>query len=272
MIVAGVWKITEPLAAAARMNQALVPASLSLPAAIGFGVAETFAGVLLLVPRFRRWGAWLSALLLAAFLIYMGVQYDRLRGEECNCFPWVQRAVGPAFFIGDIVMLLMAFLAGWWAKPSYSRKSAALVLAAVCVFAGVSYGASVVRNLGLEAPESILVEGQPYSLQEGRIILYFFDPECTHCLFAAQEMAGYQWRDVRIVVIPTEREYLAQQFLEASGLRAPVSNDVAKLREVFKFGDPPFAVALEHGRQVAALAVFEGDQPSATLSRLGFIE
>ena len=46
-IVAGVWKITEPLAAAVRMAQAQVPQFLSLPAALGFGISETFAGVLL---------------------------------------------------------------------------------------------------------------------------------------------------------------------------------------------------------------------------------
>ncbi len=272
MLVAGVWKITDPIAAAARMHEALVPASLSLPAAIAFGIAETFAGALLIVPRFRRWGAWLSGLLLVAFLIYIGAQYGRLRGEECNCFPWVQRAVGPAFFIGDFIMLGMAFLAGSWAKPSYSRKSAALMLAAVCVFAGVSYGVAVVESLNVRAPESILVGGRPYSLRQGRILLYFFDPECTHCLFAAREMASYRWREASLIVIPTEREFLAPQFLEAAGLQAPISNDVAKLREVFRFGDPPFAVALQDGRQAAALTVFEGDQPAATLRRLGFIE
>ena len=46
-IVAGVWKITDPLAAATRMTQALVPPALSLPAALAFGISETFAGVLL---------------------------------------------------------------------------------------------------------------------------------------------------------------------------------------------------------------------------------
>ncbi|MBM3748997.1 MAG: DoxX family protein, partial [Acidobacteria bacterium] len=107
-IVAGVWKITDPFSASVRLTQALVPASLSLPAAILLGIGETFGGVLILVPRFRRWGAWLTGLMLVAFLIYIGVNYHALRGEECNCFPWVKRAVGPAFFVGDLVMLGLA--------------------------------------------------------------------------------------------------------------------------------------------------------------------
>src|ERR1051326_5565926 len=60
----GIWKITDVPGWAVRVTQARVPANLSLPAAILFGIAETFAGVLILVPRFRRWGAWLAGGLL----------------------------------------------------------------------------------------------------------------------------------------------------------------------------------------------------------------
>jgi hypothetical protein len=272
MVVAGVWKITDPIAAAVRMNQALVPALLSLPVAIAFGISETFAGVLLLVPRFRRWGAVLSGLLLIAFLLYIGIFYNRLVGDECNCFPWVQRAVGPAFFVGDLIMLGFAVLAGLWARPSRNLRSAALVLGAVCVFAGVSYGVAVSQSTGTMAPDTILVDGQPYNLHEGRVLLYFFDPECTHCLFAAQEMTGYSWVNTQIIAVPIERKQLADQFMEAAGLQAPLTSDSDKLRAVWKFGDPPYGVALENGRQVAELTVFEGDQPKAALMELGFVK
>ena len=121
-LVSGLWKITDPFGAAARMAQAQVPASLSLAAALGFGVAEVFSGILLLVPRFRRWGAWLCGLMLVAFLVYFAIHYQTLRGEDCSCFPWLQRVVGPWFFISDGIMLLMAVAAGWWAEPvSYTH-------------------------------------------------------------------------------------------------------------------------------------------------------
>ncbi len=100
-LVSGLWKLTDASGAAVRMAQARVPQSLSLAAAIGFGIAETFAAVLLLVPRFRRWGAWLGGALLVAFMIFIGVNYNALHGAECSCFPWVKRAVGPGFFVGD---------------------------------------------------------------------------------------------------------------------------------------------------------------------------
>src|SRR5436305_2262643 len=95
--VAGLWKVTDPAGAAVRLAQAKVPESLSIAAALGLGVLETFAAVLLLVPRFRRWGAWLGTLLLISFMVYIGVHYNELRGSECACFPWIKRAVGPAF-------------------------------------------------------------------------------------------------------------------------------------------------------------------------------
>src|SRR5690349_3269702 len=86
-LIAGVWKITEPFDAASRMVQAKIPADLGLPAAIGFGIAETFSAVLLLIPRFRRWGAWLTGLLLVAFMLYIGYYDIVQRGAGCSCFP-----------------------------------------------------------------------------------------------------------------------------------------------------------------------------------------
>ena len=70
-LIAGVWKLSDHLGAAARMTQALVPASLSVFTAIFFGMAEVFSGVLILIPRYRRWGAWLISLMLIAFMVWI---------------------------------------------------------------------------------------------------------------------------------------------------------------------------------------------------------
>ncbi len=271
-LVAGLWKITDAPSAAVRLTQALVPEFVSLPAAITLGIAETFAGVLILVPRFRRWGAWLTGLMLVAFLAYIGVFYSELRGEECNCFPWVERAVGPAFFIGDAVMLALAVMAGIWAKPvTGSRRSAVLILAAVSVFALVSYGAAVTRPTGTPAPAAITVDGKPYSLQHGRVLVYFFDAECLHCLHVARRLSEYNWGETRIVAAPVQRPALAPGFLQDTGLRAVITTDADLLRQTFPFVDVPAAVAIEDGRQQALLLRFEGDQAANELRKLGFI-
>src|SRR5215471_8989827 len=84
-LVSGLWKITDVQSAAMRMAQAKVPQSLSVAAALLFGIAETVGEVLILVPRFRRWGSVVTTLLLIAFMVYIGVNYSALRGEECSC-------------------------------------------------------------------------------------------------------------------------------------------------------------------------------------------
>ena len=111
-LIAGVWKITDAPGAAVRMAQFRIPQELSLLTAISFGIAETFAAVLILVPRFRRWGAWLISAMLVAFMIYVGYNYAALQGEECSCFPWIKRAIGPGFFLADGFMLLATYTPG----------------------------------------------------------------------------------------------------------------------------------------------------------------
>jgi uncharacterized membrane protein YphA (DoxX/SURF4 family) len=270
-IVAGVWKITDPFSAAQRMAQARVPANLSLLAACMFGVAETLSGVLLVVPRFRRWGAWLAGLLLVAFMVYIGVEYNALHGEDCNCFPWVRRAVGPAFFIGDAIMLALAAMAAWWSRPSAGFRTAWLVLLAVGVFAAVSVGVNARMQEQLRAPARIDVNGQQVSLRDGRFLLYFFDPECTHCNQAARDMSKFEWRGVRVVGVVTEQPQFGAYFMESTGLKAPLSKDLAALRKAFPFTAGPYAVALENGRERLALSDFEPARMTQKLREIGFI-
>lgn len=270
-LVAGIWKLTDPFAAAVRLVQAQVPGSLGLPSAIGLGISEVFCGVLLVEPRFRRWGAWLTGLLLVAFVVYIGYYYDVLRGEECNCFPWVERAVGPAFFIGDGVMLLMAIIAGVWARPSEGRRGAALVLAAVSVFAVVSYGVAAAQRTGAQAPEMVVADGSPVALREGRVFLYFFDPECLHCEHVAQDLAKLDWNDTTVLGVVTRLPEFAPDFMESTGLRASVTADAEVLRETFSFVDVPFGVALVNGRQAASFIHFDEEEPVRTLRRLDFV-
>jgi uncharacterized membrane protein YphA (DoxX/SURF4 family) len=271
-LVSGIWKLTDPQSAAVRMTQALVPKVLSMPAAIGFGMAEVFTGVLLLVPRFRRWGAWLAGLMLVAFMVYIGIFYNTLRGEDCNCFPWIRRVVGPVFFITDFLMLLMAAAAGWWARPSRGWRPALAVLGAVCVFAAVSYGLSArAPQEGIVAPETVMVSGKPFALHEGKVFLFFFNPECLHCAHAAKELAKLDWGGTRVVVVSTQLNQFAPDFLKETGLKADgIADEAETLRAVFRFVDVPYGVALENGVQRAAFADLESPQAVERLRQLGF--
>ena len=271
-LVSGLWKLTDAPGAAVRMAQARVPQSLSLAGAIGFGIAETFAAVLLLVPRFRRWGAWLGGALLVAFMIFIGINYNALRGAECSCFPWVKRAVGPGFFIGDGIMLALAVLAGLWARRAQSLRTAMLVLGAVTLFAAGSYGVAAMRQTGTKAPDTVTVNGKPYSLQEGKILIFYFDPECLHCLDAAKRMSKLNWGDTRIVAVPINVKQFAQGFLDDTHLNAVISNDLPQLKKIFPYVSAPAGVALVNGREKMALTQFEDPEPTDTLKKIGFIQ
>lgn len=272
-LVSGLWKILDLPSAAERMVQSLVPVSLSVAAAMLVGAGETFTAMLLLVPRLRRWGAWLAAVMLVAFMAYIGIFYNRLLGDDCNCFPWIRRVVGPGFFAGDAAMLLLAAAAGWGAQRSRGLKMAAGVLAGVAAITVCSYGLSASRRAQIVAPLSVEVDGRVQSLHRGRVLLYFFDPECTHCLAVAQEMSRRDWGSTRVVALPTAQPRFARDFLTDAGLKAGVSLDAARLRRTFAFTDAPYAVALIDGRQAAAFNSGELASPSfyEKLGKLAFI-
>jgi uncharacterized membrane protein YphA (DoxX/SURF4 family) len=273
--VSGAWKLTDPFWWSQFLVELRMPSALALPSALAVGIAETVGAVLILVPRFRRWGAWLIGLLLVAFIAYIGANYGALVGKDCSCFPLVKRAIGPAFFLEDGGMLLMAVIAGMWARSSENLRAALVILGAVVVFAGASFGVNLARESGLKAPPSITVDGKKFSLQQGNTFLFFYDPTCPHCEAAARKMAKLNWKDTTIVSIPTDTPQFAASFLHDTGLKAGTSNDLDLLRGTFKFVNGPYGVALVRGRQKATVdvGVFEKDgEPAATLHSLGFVE
>lgn len=271
-VVAGLWKLSDPLATTARMVQALVPPSLALAAALLAGIVEAWAGLLLVFPRWRRWGALLCGLMLVVFMAYFAIFYDRLHGDDCTCFPWLQRVVGPEFFITDAILLLMAGAAWLWARPSEGWRPSLVPLAAFAVLAGGFYAHAVTSQQGLEAPREIIVDGKPLSIRHGRVFLYFFDPECSHCHQVAQRLGKREWENVRIIALPTVNPQWAQEFLDAAKFTADISSSAAQLRETFKFTDPPFGVMIEHGRQVASLPFHDPAADEAQLEQRGWIK
>jgi len=272
-LVSGLWKLTDPLATAERMSQMLVPRQLALLAALGGGMCETLAGVLVLAPLWRRWGAWLCGFLLVVFMIYIGRNYNALHGADCSCFPWLKRLVGPGFFVGDAAMLLLTLPAALWSRPPRNWKLAVAALVAIGVLAGSFYGYDEMRGGGVVAPATIIADGKPVALREGRAFLFFFDPECMHCYAAAQEFATYHWKaDIRLVATPTTQQRWGASFLKRTGFNARLSLDDKALREVFHFTDPPYAVALDGGRVQKVLPYFDETEPRKSLKALGWIE
>ncbi len=272
-LTAGIWKMTEPFTWARMAEDLRVPYQLSLPGTLILAISETLAGVLVLIPRFRRWGAALAGLLLVFFMIYIGANYSALIGKECSCFPWVKRTVGPGFFEGDAAMLLAALIAGWWSRPAFGLRNAAIILAVIGTATAASFGLATTRLSGTKAPDVITVDGKPFSMQKGRIFLFFFDPQCSHCEAAARHMSKYNFKsDVTIIGIPTQQPQWAGSFLADTGFKAKTSLDLDLLKKTFPFGDPPYGVVIENGRERGPVPHFDEPEPADTLKKLGVIE
>jgi hypothetical protein len=58
--------------------------------------------------------------------------------------------------------------------------------------------------------------------------------------------------------------------MRETGLQMEISTDLEKLKQVFPYTAVPAGVALENGREKAALVKFEADEPEASLKQLGF--
>lgn len=272
-LLAGLWKITDPLGAAVRLAQLKVPQPVSVFTAIALGSIETFTGVLLLAQRWRRWGAWIATVLLVIFMAFIAINYEELRGADCSCFPWLKRAVGPWFFAGDGAMLLLALGAGFRSRTVAGMRSAGLLLGVIAAFAVISYGFAAGRNTGTKAPGTITTEeGRPVSLSEGKVFIYFFDPQCLHCLEAGRRLAALNWGNTRFIGVPTENPELGAWFMGKAGLsgKGIISRDLAALKTAFPFESTPAGVAVENGYGKAMLRQFEEGEPAATLRRIGF--
>src|SRR5258708_17559326 len=100
----GCWKLTDPSQWSQVLTEFRVPSNLALPFTLALGVGETFSAVLILVPRFRRWGSWLIALMLIAFMLYIAVNYNTLAGKDRSSLPLAKRRIGAGFFAGDIAL------------------------------------------------------------------------------------------------------------------------------------------------------------------------
>jgi uncharacterized membrane protein YphA (DoxX/SURF4 family) len=272
-LATGIAKMAVPYQVQTMFEQLLVPAWASLPLVIVLAIGEALGGLLVLMPRYRRWGAWLIAAMLVAFMGYIGLRYQSLVGRDCSCFPWLKRAVTPALFVEDGAMLAAALIAAWFSRKPSSLRFPIIALVAISVLAGAGLGYNTMHQSGIQVPETILVDGKPFNIRQGHILLFFYDPHCSHCEEAAQHMSTYGWKkDVTVIGLPTVDPQLAASFLDYTKLVAKTSTDSALLRKLFVFTSPPYGVVLDDGRVKSILTHFDAPEPQPSLQQAGFID
>jgi uncharacterized membrane protein YphA (DoxX/SURF4 family) len=273
-LVSGGWKMLSPLKSGELLEQAQVPAGLGVLGAAALAIHELMAAFLLFTPRYRRWGGLLGSALMIFFIGWIGYHYHVLVGRECSCFPIIKRTVGPGFFIGDAVMLLLGIVAFAWSPPARGWKIPAVALTVLVIAAGASVFANASAQQHAQVPVPVVVDGKPQNLAVGKVFLFFYDPSCMHCDAASRFMSTLNWGDTRIVAIPTINPQWAAQFLHDTKLKASTSLELEKLKQAFPFVDPPFGVALADGRvkQTFGQAQFNEPSPAPDLKKLGFVK
>lgn len=271
--VSGGWKVLDPFKTGELLEQAQVPAGWGVLGALALGTVELLTAFLLFVPRFRKLGGLLASGLMIFFICWIGYFYHALVGQECSCFPIIKRTVGPGFFVGDGIMLLLALAAFFWSRPVARFRVPLMALGVLAACAAVSFGVSAAQRRGIQAPSPIIVDGKSESITSGKVFLFFYDPQCMHCDAAARYMANFDWGDTRVIGIPTAEPQFAASFLHDTKLKAGTSLEAVKLRKVFKFVDAPFGAALVDGRQVASFneTQFNAPAPKAGLKKIGFV-
>jgi hypothetical protein len=271
-LATGIAKLVVPFLVQTMFEQLLVPAWASMPLVILLGIAEALGGLLVLMPRYRRWGAWLIALMLVIFMGYIGLRYQALVGRDCSCFPWLKRSVTPALFAEDGVMLVAALVAAWFSRKPTGLRFPVIALTVISVFAGASYSYNTIHQSGIQVPETIAVDGQPFNIRQGHIFLFFYDPACSHCEEAARNMSTYGWKkDVTVIALPTNDPQWAASFLHDTKLVAKTSSDSALLRKLFVFTSPPYGVVLDNGRVKSILTHFDAPEPLPSLQQAGYV-
>lgn len=265
--------MTMPFQFQQMMEQLKVPSWGSLPLVVVLGIVETTAGLLVLIPKYRRIGAWMIVGLLVVFMGYIGLNYQALVGQDCSCFPWLKRAVNPAFFAEDGAMLVAALAAAWFSQKSAGLKLPAIALLSAVVLSTASFGYNHMLQSNIQVPLNITVEGKPYNLHQGHIFLWFFDPQCSHCEDAAKHMSTYKWKsDVTVISFPTQQPQWAEGFLHDTKFVAKVSTDTTEMRRFFTFNYPPYGVVLFNGRVQGIVQSYDAPQPEADLRTFGLIE
>jgi hypothetical protein len=75
-----------------------------------------------------------------------------------------------------------------------------------------------------------------------------------------------------VVGIPISQPQWAAQFMKDTAFHMDISTDFEKLKQVFPYTAVPAGVALESGREKAALVKFEAEEPEVSLRQLGFVK
>jgi hypothetical protein len=74
------------------------------------------------------------------------------------------------------------------------------------------------------------------------------------------------------ISIPTTMQRFAAAFIHDTKFDMITSNNLDDLKKIFPFGDPPYGVVLDNGREQGVVAHYDDNEPAESLRKLGMID
>jgi hypothetical protein len=220
MIVAGVFKATDPWTFLGSLPAYGVPEFLHYPIVIALPALEIALGVMLIAGWQLRWAGIASAALIAVFSAAIAYGWSLGDLQECGCFgPFVQRSPGQAL-LQDFGLLILALLAVTTPvtnlRPLTRQQLGVIGVVAVASLAvaatGMARDTSDVSSAVTEVaqlipseepsrqpdPTGSMVRPKPsdvapdeLDLENREYLVLMFHPRCPHCEEAAPTIATY---------------------------------------------------------------------------------
>ena len=115
---------------------------------------------------------------------------------------------------------------------------------------------------GTDVPATITVEGEQYQLRDSKVLIYFFNPTCLHCLAVGKELSKYEFA-ADFIGVPTQDPDFGPGFLYDAGLTGMVdlSPDLDLLKETFPFHDVPYAATVDNGVVTHRFTLIDLEEP-----------
>lgn len=186
-VVAGIGKLLDLKGSRSAMLGFGLPESLASPASVALPIVELIAAALLLPVRTAWWGALLSFLLLAAFVVGIAYNMKKGRAPDCHCFGQIHsEPAGPRTlvrngFFGAVALFILLFgtdrwsfshgnagysLLGWMGDlSSWEIIATIVIIALIAAVAGIGY--VLVHLLGQNGRVLLRLDALEASQQQG---------------------------------------------------------------------------------------------------------
>lgn len=186
-VVAGIGKLLDLKGSRSAMLGFGLPESLASPASVALPIVELIAAALLLPVRTAWWGAILSFLLLAAFVVGIAYNMKKGRAPDCHCFGQIHsEPAGPRTlvrngFFGAVALFILLFgtdrwsfshgnagysLLGWMGDlSSWEIIATIVIIALIAAVAGIGY--VLVHLLGQNGRVLLRLDALEASQQQG---------------------------------------------------------------------------------------------------------